>query len=49
MNMFLLFIRKLTQKYPFLARLSPNLMSFQQRKKFSDMFVEAQFGYCPLV
>ena len=31
-----------------LARIS-NLMCFQQRKILMKSFVEAQFGYCPLV
>ena len=36
------------RKLSVLSRL-PNLMSFQQRRLLMKLFVEAQFGYCPLV
>ena len=39
---------KADRKLSLLSRLS-NLMSFQQRRLLMKLFVEAQFGYCPLV
>ena len=40
--------KKAGRKLSVLSRLS-NLMSFQQRRLLMKSFVEAQFGYCPLV
>ena len=40
--------KKAGRKLSVLSRLS-NLMSFQQRRLLLKSFVEAQFGYCPLV
>ena len=40
--------KKAGRKLSVLSRLS-NLMSFQQRRLLMRSFVEAQFGYCPLV
>ena len=40
--------KKAGMKLSVLSRLS-NLMSFQQRRLLLKPFVEAQFGYCPLV
>ena len=40
--------KKSDGKLSILSRLS-NLMSFQQRRLLKKSFVEAQFGYCPLV
>ena len=40
--------KKAGRKLSALSRLS-NLMSFQQRRLLLKSFVEAQFGYCPLV
>ena len=40
--------KKAVRKLSVLSRLS-NLMSFQQRRLLMKSFVEAQFGYCPLV
>ena len=40
--------KKAGRKLSVLSRLS-NLMSFQQRRFLLKSFVEAQFGYCPLV
>ena len=47
MNKFPLIV-KTGRKLSVLSR-SSNLMSFQQRKLLMKSFVEAQFGYCPLV
>ena len=40
--------RKVGNKLSVLARLS-NFMSFKQRRILLKIFIESQFGYCPLV
>ena len=46
--MFPLSVKKPGRKLSVLSRLS-NLMNFQQKRLLMKSFVEAQFGYCPLV
>ena len=42
------FCKEADRKLSFLSKLS-NVISFQQRRLLMKSFVEAQFGYCPLV